>query len=60
MNFRFLLFDIAISHDQWWIGIANIERYDFDGHLFYLEKQHGYWKCDILWMRTLILRFLNK
>lgn len=56
INFPFMVvsvFEIAVSYRQFWISVLEIETTDFNGALFYMECDNGWWKFDVLWMREL-------
>jgi len=46
---------------QWWIGILGVEWNCEDvGYLFYVERNNGAWKFDVLWVRPFYYRWLFK
>lgn len=56
MTFDIEILDLHVNDDQWWFGVLGFEYGDFDGHLFYIENDMGYWKFDLLFLRHLWLK----
>ena len=56
---NFTLFEITKYDEQWWIGVFGVvlDCFDFDAHLFYIERDMGKWKLDFLWLRPFWIKY---
>ena len=58
MGFDLSLFEFSVTSRQWWIRILGISCGNFDGALLHIEKDNGYWKFDIFYLRHLFTHCL--
>lgn len=59
MEIKLSFFEFTKQFRQWWVAVLGVEVNDFNGHLFYLEKDMETWKFDIFWLRHLMF-YLNR
>ena len=62
MEFYFSLLEIYKSEEQWWFGFFGVTSNINYGnkYLFYIERDNGYWKFDLLFLREWFLDFKEK
>ena len=54
MWFCLSILDFSILPDQWWVSFLDISFGSFNGAMVHIEHDNGYWKFDLLYLRTLV------
>ena len=54
----FTLFEICYYGCQWWVSLCSFEWECDVGSLFHIERDNGYWKFDLLFIRPFYYKWL--
>lgn len=51
-----IVLDIRYADQCGWVSVLGVSLWNADAHLLHVERSHGRWRFDLLWLRPLVMK----